>query len=137
MRRPVCNTVSQLQRLSRYLFTPSDRHFVGLVALCGAACLGGWLGLARIDGQGLVDIDQVAPQAPEFVLDLNAATWPELSQLPRIGEVLARRIISYRASHGPFRSMQELQNVHGIGPLTAERLRPFFPSLSDTEREDN
>ena len=48
-------------------------------------------------------------------LDLNAATPEELAQLPGIGEELARRIVEYRESSGPFETAEQLMEVPGIG----------------------
>ena len=59
-------------------------------------------------------------------LELNSATRRELMRLPRVGGRTADRILSYRRSIGKFRSLQQLRNVHGIGPQTLRRLRPFL-----------
>lgn len=56
-------------------------------------------------------------------LDLNRATTQELTTLPGIGEVLAQRIVDYREAHGPFRSVDELIAVEGIGEGKLEKLR--------------
>ena len=67
----------------------------------------------------------VAPPAPTPArLDLNTATASQLDALPGIGPVLAQRIVAHRLEHGPFRSVDELLSVHGIGPRLLERLRP-------------
>lgn len=58
-------------------------------------------------------------------LDLNTATAGELETLPGIGPVMAERIIAYREDNGPFSSVDELDNVAGIGPKTLESLRPL------------
>ena len=47
--------------------------------------------------------------------DLNKADKMVLEELPGIGPVLAARIIAYRSENGPFRSVDELKNVKGIG----------------------
>lgn len=55
-------------------------------------------------------------------LDLNRATAAELEKLPGIGPVLAKRIVEWRETHGPFQSVQDLLKVPGIGPKTLEGL---------------
>jgi competence protein ComEA len=57
-------------------------------------------------------------------VDLNRATLADLDALPGIGPVLAGRILEHRKTHGPFRSLEELLAVRGIGPRLLERLRP-------------
>lgn len=56
-------------------------------------------------------------------LDLNRASLEELMRLPRIGEKTARAILNYREAHGSFKSVNELQLVHGIGPKTFEAIK--------------
>jgi comEA protein len=58
------------------------------------------------------------------VVDLNRATAAELQALPGIGPSLASRIVAWRTGHGPFRSVDELERVPGIGHKTATRLQP-------------
>ncbi|MGW2308451.1 helix-hairpin-helix domain-containing protein [Actinomadura luteofluorescens] len=55
------------------------------------------------------------PGAPGAPLDLNAATPDQLDDLPGVGPVLAQRIVAYRTQHGGFRSVEQLQDVSGIG----------------------
>jgi competence ComEA-like helix-hairpin-helix protein len=52
---------------------------------------------------------------PGEKLDLNRATAEELEILPGIGPVLAEAIVSYRQTHGPFASVEDLLSVPGIG----------------------
>lgn len=78
-----------------------------------------------------IDFDRATPLVAEFRVDLNAADWPEFAQLPGLGETLARRIVDYRAVHGPFRSVEDLRNVPGIGKKTLERIAPFLVSYPD------
>jgi competence protein ComEA len=60
-------------------------------------------------------------EAPEK-LDVNAATEEELCALPGIGAVKAAAIVNYRETHGPFESMEALDDVPGIGAATIEHL---------------
>jgi competence ComEA-like helix-hairpin-helix protein len=57
-------------------------------------------------------------------LDLNRADVADLDALPGIGPVLARRIVEFRREHGPFRRVEELRAVRGVGPRLLERIRP-------------
>ncbi len=56
-------------------------------------------------------------------IDLNAATKAELEALPGIGPRLAGRIVESRRREGPFRRVEDLVRVRGIGERTVERLR--------------
>lgn len=56
---------------------------------------------------------------------VNTATQAELEMLPGIGPALAKRIIEYRQQYGPFKTINSLDAVPGIGPRTLERLRPL------------
>ena len=67
----------------------------------------------------------VTPNKPEL-LNINTASVDELQTLPSIGETTAQRIIDYRAQHGDFSSIDDIQNVKGIGAKTLDKLRPFI-----------
>ncbi|MBA4039581.1 MAG: hypothetical protein C0468_04545 [Planctomyces sp.] len=56
-------------------------------------------------------------------LDINTASAAELELLPGIGPALAARIVEHRATRGRFVSVEDLDEVRGIGPKTMERLR--------------
>jgi len=58
-------------------------------------------------------------------LDLNAATINDLVRLPGIGPVMAKRIVEYRQANGPFKRLQDLRKVKGIGVKTYEKLAPL------------
>ena len=74
----------------------------------------------------LVELDKLPTQTVIFQVDINQADWPELIQLPEIGETLARRIVDFRQQRGPFGSIDELLAVAGIGPKTLEQIHPYL-----------
>jgi competence protein ComEA len=60
-------------------------------------------------------------------LDLNRASAEDLEAMPGIGPALAKRIVDYRQSHGPFKEIEELEEkVIGFGPKNLEKLRPHI-----------
>jgi competence protein ComEA len=63
------------------------------------------------------------PGSLAFRVDLNHADRAQLMQLPGVGEALATRIEEYRTAHYGFRTVDDLAQISGIGPLTVERLR--------------
>jgi comEA protein len=68
--------------------------------------------------------DDVDPE-PEFPININSATEDELTALPGIGPARARAIIEYRETNGPFRSVNDLQQIRGIGPGIVGNLEPL------------
>lgn len=89
--------------------------FLALVALVASAMLG------------------VSAMQPEEPININTATAEELTELPRIGEVTAARIVKWREENGPFTSTEELMNVQGIGERVYERIRPHV-TVGDADR---
>ena len=69
--------------------------------------------------------EPLPPVTPEAPLDINRASARELTALPRVGPVLAGRIVALRDSLGGFTSVEQLDAVRGVGPATLERLRPL------------
>ncbi len=56
-------------------------------------------------------------------VNLNTADVAALDTLPGVGPVLAQRIVQWRQEHGPFASVQELNEVSGIGDKLFAQLR--------------
>ncbi|MER8186357.1 ComEA family DNA-binding protein [Kitasatospora sp. NPDC094015] len=59
-------------------------------------------------------------------LSLNRATIEQLDTLPGVGPTLAQRIVQYRQEHGPFRSVDQLRQVSGIGARKYEELKALL-----------
>jgi competence protein ComEA len=59
-------------------------------------------------------------------VNINTATLAELDTLPKIGLVTAQRIIDYRTKNGPFKEIQDLKNISGIGDATFEALKDLI-----------
>ncbi|MEI7645612.1 MAG: ComEA family DNA-binding protein [Chloroflexales bacterium] len=69
-----------------------------------------------------VSADQPAPGG---LIDLNHASAADLVDLPGIGQAIADRIVAYREQQGPFQSVEDLQNVTGIGAKLFAKISPL------------
>lgn len=118
-------------RPPHWLLRRADQAAVAALVMLGlGATLAWWLVQGGQSGR-LIEFDEAEPQAASFLVDINSADWPELAQLPGVGETLARRIVDSRHSDGPFLDHDDLRRVRGIGPKTVERLRPYLLPLPD------
>ena len=59
----------------------------------------------------------------EKAVNINTAGVEELMSLPGIGKAYAERIVEYRQKNGPFKKVEDLLNVRGIGEKTFDRIR--------------
>jgi competence protein ComEA len=86
--------------------------------------------LARVlvDGEQIVLGEPTGSSTVGGKLSLNSATAAELEQLPGVGPVLAQRIVQWRGDHGPFRSVDDLNEVSGVGDSLMDQLRPLVSS---------
>jgi competence ComEA-like helix-hairpin-helix protein len=78
----------------------------------------------RGEDQELKELQSQVKKAPspQSLLDLNTASKKELQSIKGIGPVLAERIIAGR----PYRTVNDLLKVKGIGPKKLENIRPYF-----------
>ena len=115
MRRPVARHAAPTSRRSILLaFSPTASRSSSATA--PAACLSG--STPPPTGAG------GQPLATGRI-NLNSATLAQLDGLPHIGPVLAQRILDFRTEHGRFASVDELNEVSGIGEKTFADLQPL------------
>lgn len=112
--------------LGAWLLRRADQAAVAAMVLFGLTATAAWW-LSQGGWQGrLVEVDRAEPKTARYLVDVNTAAWPELAQLPDLGETLARRIVQSRRRDGPFLDHDDLRRVRGIGPKTLERIRPYL-----------
>ena len=109
------------------------RQWAGRLCLLAAAAMLGLAGLnayqppqAPTQYAALHRTPAPSPTPAPGALDLNQADLAALMTLPRIGEVLAQRILDAREALGGFRYPEDLLEVPGIGEKTLEELRPLI-----------
>jgi competence protein ComEA len=83
--------------------------------------------LGRMSGETLLTLG--------LALDLNQASAQDLEALPGIGPALARRIIDYRQSHGPFKNLDDLEQVSGIGPKKLAMIKSYLVIAEITDND--
>ena len=75
--------------------------------------------------------------AASAVLNINTATAADLQKLPGVGAATAERIVEYRQKNGPFKKIEELMNVRGIGEKSFLKLKPMVTVAPEkAERQD-
>ncbi|SEG00485.1 competence protein ComEA [Caloramator fervidus] len=70
-----------------------------------------------------IQVDQSLNDSSQTKININTAGLEELKSLPRIGDALAQRIIEYRQKNGPFRRIEDIKNVSGIGDKMFENIK--------------
>jgi competence protein ComEA len=65
-------------------------------------------------------------------VNINTATKEELTSLKGIGDKRAQDIIDYRTKNGPFKSVDDLEKVPGIGPGTMKQIRSELTTTGKT-----
>ena len=109
-----------------WLLRRLDQAAVAVLVLASlGATAAWWFAQGGIAGR-LIEVEQAPPRTAAFMVDINRADWPELAQLPGIGETLAKRIVESRHTDGPFLHHDDLQRIRGIGPRTLDAVRPHL-----------
>jgi competence protein ComEA len=142
--QPIVVAVAGRVRRPGVVTLPAGARVIDALRAAGGALPGADLGLLNL-ARRLSDGELVAvgvPGAPDSgtpaaaggatsaaggagptPVDLNTATADQLDTLPGVGPVLAQRIVEWRAAHGRFDSVDQLQDVAGIGAAKFAQLR--------------
>ena len=72
------------------------------------------------------DEDREESKVPEGPVSINSGGLMELEALPYIGIERAKDIIEYREKNGPFKRLEALTKINGIGDKTLEKLKPLI-----------
>lgn len=83
--------------------------------------------LALVGAISLLGLPPAAAQSAPRVVNINTADAATLArELTGVGETRAAAIVAYRSKNGPFRSIEELTLVKGIGPRVIEQNRAIL-----------
>ncbi|MGB9894073.1 MAG: ComEA family DNA-binding protein [Candidatus Saccharicenans sp.] len=69
---------------------------------------------------------QTQTKGSQSKININTASAAELQTLPRIGPKVAQRIIDYRTQNGPFKKVEDLMKVRGIGEKIFNRIKDLI-----------
>jgi len=95
------------------------RHALSAAVLLSLCTLGPRLAIAQTPAA-----HAAAKSSAAGVVNLNTATVADLEGLPGIGAKTAARIVEYRQKNGPFKKVEELMNVRGVGEKNFLKLKP-------------
>lgn len=65
-------------------------------------------------------------------ININTASTEQLTYLPRVGAVVAQRIVDFREQNGRFKAAQDLMLVQGIGEKTFALIEPYVALEGET-----
>jgi competence ComEA-like helix-hairpin-helix protein len=95
-----------------------------IIAALGLGSGGAWLARSGHDSAGSATVSQGTLR-----VNINTSTLTELESSPGIGEERAKHVVAGR----PYKSVDELIKVSGIGPRSLEDLRPYVKVDGQTE----
>ena len=118
------------EKMRRELLRRPEQLLLAVVVLLATLSILAYWCLRIWQREDLIEFDKAPPLEATFQLDINRAEWPEIMQLPGIGETTARTIVKVRETEGPFVNLEDLENrVHGIGPRMVAEIAPFLVPL--------
>jgi comEA protein len=96
------------------------KKFVGVMCVVAVFCM---MIVANLHAKAKTELTGI--------VNVNTATVEQLSLLPGVGESKAKAIIEFRAAH-PFKTVDELTNIKGIGPKMIEKMRAYVAVSGET-----
>jgi competence protein ComEA len=81
--------------------------------------------LASAASASAADNAAASPAPAKKTVNVNTASADELARLPRVGPSLAGKIVAHRQQHGPFKRVEDLMEVKGIGEKMFTVLKPY------------
>ena len=119
------------------MFSLTRREQIVVALLVASLVVGGGISLwDRFSPEGTEDFqvvrvaeppealsEEVDPEKPSEKVHLNTASAEDLERLPRIGPKMAQKILRWRTDHGPFRTVEDLAEIPGIGKKTIDEIR--------------
>ena len=103
------------------------RKLLPIVFLISQMAIPFALGVSQQENKKSTDLSRAS-------IDINQASAKDFTKLPSIGPELARRIVTFREKHGPFRRVEDLLVIRGIGPRKWKALRPYLRVESHSQK---
>ena len=104
------------------------RQWIVVVALAVTLLAGGMVFAQSMPGAGSAPgkAGTAVEQGKAALVNINTADEAMLTSLKGIGPTKAKAITQYRQEHGPFKTVDDLKKVSGIGDKTLAALKPFI-----------
>ena len=120
-----------------YIYTTTEEKNLGEKAI--SECTTSNANIKECEGSSTITTNQAAPNNqnttnsasanqsnPQAKININTATEEELTTLNGIGSSKAKAIITYRQNNGPFKKIEDIQNVSGIGSSVYQQIKDYI-----------
>ena len=82
-------------------------------------------------------VNEAKKKPPEHPINLNTAGAAQLQEVPGIGPVTAEKILKMRKSYGSFKTVDDLRAIKGIGPKRLEKMRKYLTVGKPATKSDS
>ena len=79
-----------------------------------------------LKNEACIEIDNYSDTQVLGKININTATQEQLTALPGVGEAKAKTIIEYRNTNGPFKTIEDIKNVTGIGDSLFAKIKDYI-----------